>query len=52
MIIIFLLRPPAFLSMRLGDLLTFINLLVSVIYLIIDNIKRIILTEKKEDIYS
>ena len=50
MIIIFLLRPPAFLSIRLGDLLTFNNLLVSVIYLIIDNIKGIILTEKKEDI--
>ena len=45
MIIIFLLRPPALLSMRRGDLLMFINLLVSVIYLVIDNIKKINLTQ-------
>jgi len=49
LIIIFLLRPPALLSIRRGDLLIFINLLVRVIYLVIDNIKGIILTEKKED---
>ena len=45
MIIIFLLRPPALLSIRRGDLLMFINLLVSVIYLVIDNIKKINLTQ-------
>jgi len=45
LIIIFLLRPPALLSIRRGDLLMFINLLVSVIYLVIDNIKKINLTQ-------
>jgi hypothetical protein len=34
--------------MRRGDLLIFINLLVRVIYLTIDNIKEFILTLKKK----
>jgi len=44
----FLLRPPDFLSIRRGDLLTYINLRVRVIYLDIDNIKRFILKLKKK----